>query len=116
MKRQSRYSLAKRYAVENEAKTGPPEDRLRLRQKRSKPIVQRIHDWALSTDTLPQSSLGKAIAYLGGIWNGLRLFLDDPNVEIDNNGTERALRGIAGRTTAGRARDAAPRSPPSSTA
>ena len=43
---------------------------------------------------LPQSSLGKAIAYMGGIWNGLKLFLDDANVEIDNNGTERALRGI----------------------
>jgi transposase len=82
------------YAIEIEAKTGPPEERLRLRQDRSKPIVKGIHDWALSAEVLPQSSLGRAIAYMGGIWNGLKLFLDDANVEIDNNGTERALRGI----------------------
>jgi transposase len=86
--------IAELYAVENEAKTGPPDERRRLRQERSKPIVQRIHDWALSTETLPQSSLGKAIAYMGGIWDGLRVFLDNPDVELDNNGTERALRGI----------------------
>jgi transposase len=82
------------YAVENEAKASAPEERLRLRQERSKSVVRRIHDWALSAEVLPQSSLGKAIAYMGGIWNGLKLFLDDANVQIDNNGTERALRGI----------------------
>jgi transposase len=28
------------------------------------------------------------------LWDGLRVFVDDPNVDIDNNGTERALRGV----------------------
>jgi transposase len=31
---------------------------------------------------------------MGGIWNGLQVFLDDDNVAIDNNATERALRGV----------------------
>lgn len=82
------------YGIESSAKSLAPEERFRLRQEQSKHVVQRIHDWALRTETLPQSSLGKAIAYMGGIWDGLRVFLDDPNVSIDNNGTERALRGI----------------------
>src|SRR5262249_22627153 len=74
------------YALESSAKSLEPEARRSLRQAHSKPVVQRIHDWALRTETLPQSSLGKAIAYMGGIWDGLRVFLDDPNVNIDNNG------------------------------
>jgi hypothetical protein len=35
------------------------------------------------------------IEYMGGMCeNGLLRFLDDPNVPIDNNGTERCLRGV----------------------
>jgi hypothetical protein len=30
---------------------------------------------------------------MGGIWNGLLVFLEDPNVELDNR-TERAMRGV----------------------
>jgi transposase len=56
--------------------------------------VLEIQRWALAVEALPQSGLGKAIAYMGGLWDGLRVFLDDPNVDIDNNGTERALRGL----------------------
>ena len=29
-----------------------------------------------------------------GLWSGLTRFLDDPAVPLDNNGTERALRGV----------------------
>lgn len=82
------------YDVERAAKTGPPEELLTARQQHSRPIVRRIHDWALATAALPQSSLGKAIAYMGGVWDGLQVFLQDPHVELDNNRTERALRGV----------------------
>jgi transposase len=82
------------YDVERRAQAGPPEERGVLRNEQSKPILKQIQAWALATPALPQSGLGKAIAYMGGIWNGLRVFLDDPNVAIDNNGTERALRGV----------------------
>ena len=43
---------------------------------------------------LPRSGLGKAIAYMLGLWKGLTLFLDDPRVPLDNNQTERGLRGV----------------------
>ncbi|HMJ51370.1 MAG TPA: IS66 family transposase [Polyangiaceae bacterium] len=82
------------YEVERHAQTGPPGERRALRNEKSKPILKQIQAWALATPALPQSGLGKAIAYMGGIWNGLQVFLDDPNVAIDNNGTERALRGV----------------------
>lgn len=43
---------------------------------------------------MPESSVGKAIAYMLGLWPGLTLFLDDPRIPVDNNATERGLRGV----------------------
>lgn len=87
------------YAVEREAKeTGPPEQlasrRRGLREEKSGGIMQRLQSWALAQRVLPESSIGKAIAYLGACWRGLQVYLSEPEVAIDNNATERALRGI----------------------
>jgi len=70
--------------------------RAELRRERSRPIVSEIRAWAEATRprALPRSGLGKAIDYLLGLWPGLVRFLDDPRIPIDNNGAERALRGV----------------------
>lgn len=81
------------FAVEREAGTGPPEERLRLRQKKSKPHVEAIGEFLRSYAALPQSALGKAIVYAHERWSGLVRFLDDARVPLDNNASERALRG-----------------------
>jgi len=87
--------IAELYAIEKRANTGPPEERARLRNEESRAIVKRIEQWALSVRSLPGSGLRNAIEYMGHMWNeGLLRFLDDPNVPIDNNGTERCLRGV----------------------
>jgi len=87
--------IAELYAVEKRANTGPPEERARLRNEESRAIVKRLEQWALSVRSLPGSGLRNAIEYMGHMWNdGLLRFLDDPNVPIDNNGTERCLRGV----------------------
>ena len=49
----------------------------------------------LEQRALPASSLGKAIRYTDGIWQGLTRFLDNPAVDLDNNATERTMRGVA---------------------
>ncbi|MGH7346947.1 MAG: IS66 family transposase [Candidatus Rokuibacteriota bacterium] len=72
-------------------------DQLRgLRHERSKPLVAAIRDWAYAQKprALPESSLGKAIAYMLGLWPGLTRFVDDPRIPVDNNRTERGLRGV----------------------
>jgi len=66
----------------------------RLRAERSRPIVHAIQTWALAQRALPESSLGKAVGYLAGLWTGLTRFLDDPRIPLDNNRTERGLRGV----------------------
>jgi len=42
---------------------------------------------------LPESGLHKALGYMVNMWKGLVLFLDNPLIPLDNNGTERAARG-----------------------
>ena len=86
------------YAVDRLCPTGPPGDELRgrLRAERSRAVVERIRAWAVAAKarTLPESGLVKAIDYMLGMWKGLVRFLEDPRIPLDNNGTERGLRGV----------------------
>jgi transposase len=83
------------YLVERDA-DGDAAKLAALRTERSKPIVDGIRDWAIAQKpkTLPESGLGKAIAYMLGLWPGLTRFLTDARIPLDNNATERALRGL----------------------
>lgn len=80
------------YAIE--AKTRDPAERLTLREREAKPVVAEIEAWLLAQRGLPQSSLGKALAYTAELWPGLVRFLGDPAIPLDNNASERALRGV----------------------
>jgi len=90
------------YGVEHELPKWDPfvtdeavlEERRRVRGTQSREILGRIRDWAYAQRPLPQSELGKAIAYMGGRWKGLTAFVDDPRVPLDNNHAERAMRGV----------------------
>lgn len=84
--------IGKLYDVERECRSD--EERAAARKDRSHEIVRQIQAWALRQQALPQSPLGKAIAYMGGLWNGLQRFIDEPRLALDNNATERALRGV----------------------
>jgi transposase len=80
------------YAVERDCASD--DERSRARAERSRDIVKRIQAWALDQKALPQSPLGKAIAYMGDLWPGLLRFIHEPRLALDNNATERALRGV----------------------
>jgi transposase len=67
--------------------------RARLRHERSRPVVARIREWAVSVRTMPGSALASAINYMTGVWSGLTRFLDDPRIPLTNNTAERANRG-----------------------
>lgn len=68
--------------------------RAALRAEQSAPIIAELRAWAHRQRALPESSLGKAIGYMLGLWPGLTRFLDDPRIPLDNNATERGLRGV----------------------
>lgn len=73
--------------------------RRRVRDRRSKSAVARIRKeldrLRAAPGLLPKSPLGKAATYLHNQWAELLVFLDDPQVEIDTNAIERAIRPIA---------------------
>ncbi len=80
--------------LEGDAKLQACEARLAARQERAPPILEKLRAWALEQRGLPKSGLRKAIDYMLRYWPGLTVFVDDPYVPLDNNATERALRGI----------------------
>jgi transposase len=72
--------------------------RQRLRTERSKPVLDRIWQWATVQVGLPRSDFGKAVRYMVERWAGLTRFVDNPRIGLDNNAAERALRGpVVGR-------------------
>ena len=81
------------FLIEQEIKTLSLEDRLKARQQNSKMIIDSIHDQLIELkNSLPQSSLGKAIHYTLNLWKGLTLFLENPIIPLDSNAIEREMR------------------------
>jgi transposase len=72
--------------------------RQQLRQDRSKPVLDRMWHWATVQVGLPRSEFGKAVRYMLERWAGLTRFVENPQIPLDNNAAERALRGpVVGR-------------------
>jgi hypothetical protein len=85
------------YDIEREAKDLDARQRHALRQEKSRPILDAIKDWLDNQHgrVLPKSAIGLAIAYAQNQWTALRRYLDDGDLNIDNNAAENALRAIA---------------------
>jgi transposase len=73
-----------------------PQSRLKWHQERSGPIMKQLKNYCDSLieqkEVEPNSSMGKAIAYLQNHWEALTLFLRMPGVPIHNNDNEQILK------------------------
>ncbi|MBI4025996.1 MAG: transposase, partial [Verrucomicrobia bacterium] len=87
------------YDVERQAREQnlAAEARRALRQAKSLPILADIHTYLENEQrkVLPKSPIAEAMAYTLNNWQALVRYCDDGALEIDNNGAERSLRGIA---------------------
>jgi len=85
------------YRVEKQARELSAKDRLRLRQLHALPILDKLHAYLedIQVDVLPKSPAGRAVRYTLKNWTALTRYCEDGDLEIDNNATERAIRGIA---------------------
>lgn len=79
------------YAIDARAET--PEQRRQLRATEARPALERLNAWLMLNRGLRSLTLGEAVAYTLNIWPKLTRFVDDPEIWLDNNPTERALRG-----------------------
>lgn len=91
--------IAQLYSVEKRAREGGlREDELKLlREHGAKPVLGTLHEYLLEIkdQVLPKSEAGQAVAYALKNWAALTCYCDDPALAIDNNHTERSLRGFA---------------------
>src|SRR3989441_4907385 len=89
--------IAQLYRVEKQARPLAAEDRLRLRQLQSRPILAKLRDYLLEVqaEVLPKSPEGRRVPYTPQNYTALNRYCQDGNLQIDNNATERAIRGIA---------------------
>ncbi|TAY82665.1 IS66 family transposase [Rhizobium leguminosarum] len=85
------------YRIEAELRGRDPQVRLAGRQERSAPLVADMQTWLVHhrARVSTKSPLGEALAYIAKYWDGLKLFLTDGRIEIDNNSVERTIRPIA---------------------
>jgi transposase len=91
--------IAHLYAVEKAARNqGLRGEELRLvRERDARSVLTQLHAYLLTIrdQVLPKSDVGQAIAYALKNWTALTRYCGDGDLPIDNNGTERSLRGFA---------------------
>ena len=89
--------IAELYKVEDRAAAMTAAERLCLRQIESKPILDQLHGYLqkIQTEVLPKSPEGRAVRYTLKNWTALNRYCEDGNLSIDNNATERDIRGVA---------------------
>ncbi|MCM3118871.1 IS66 family transposase [Neobacillus sp. MER 74] len=80
------------YRLERKFKHLSPSMRRKQRQKHSKPIVDKFLEWVETSPFFGKNALAKAAEYTLNRANGLRAFLNDGRIEIDNNPAENAIR------------------------
>ena len=91
--------IAQLYRVEKTArKQNLRGEQLRLlREHGAKPALDKLREYLLEINgqVLPKSPAGQAVNYALKNWAALTRYCGDPDLAIDNNHTERSLRGFA---------------------
>jgi transposase len=85
------------FAIEREINGLAADQRLTIRARRSKALIEELERWMRQERgrLSSRSPLAKAIDYSLKRWEALTRFLDDGRICMTNNAAERAVRGIA---------------------
>jgi len=88
--------IAALYAIEKTIRGMSANDRRRLRQEKSKPLVTALKSWFeyQITRVSAKATIANEIRYGLNHWDGLTRFLDDGRIELDTNIVERGIRPI----------------------
>lgn len=89
--------IASLYAIEDDVRGSSAEQRRRVRDEQSRPIVDDLRHYleARERQVSAKSKLREAIRYALTRWNGLARFLDDGRIDLDSNTVERSIRPLA---------------------
>jgi len=85
------------YEIDSRAE-GDLEKKAALRKTESADVLSTMKTWLWSQASLKTLSIGHAAAYVVANWERLNRFIDDARIPLDNNATERGIRGpVVGR-------------------
>jgi transposase len=89
--------IARLYQIEAQLKGLCADERLRIRQEQSAPLLEEFKRWLIGHRQLLADAdvTAKAIDYTTRRWAALTLHLQDARVPVDNNAVENAMRPIA---------------------
>ena len=89
--------IARIYEIEREVKELPPDERRRIRQARSKPLLEALRQWMILNrqKITDGSATAKALDYSLRRWEALTRFVSDGQLPVDNNHIENQIRPIA---------------------
>ena len=68
------------------------DERQKQRQERTKPVLDGFYAWLSTLNPSKDSGLAKAVQYALNEKKYLYAFLDDPDIPVDNNMAERAVK------------------------
>jgi len=82
------------YRIEREIQDKPAATRLAIRRRKSKPLIKLLRKTIVKAQAIlhPTHDLSKAINYTLNHWIALTRFLKNPDIAIDNNECERAIK------------------------
>ncbi len=86
------------FDIEERGKTLTAEGRLALRQRESRPVLDRLRAWLdgeAAARVLPKSLFAEAVRYLRNHWTALNLYVSDGRCPIDNDDTEQLMKQVA---------------------
>jgi transposase len=85
------------YDIEREVKELLPDERQRIRQEQSKPLLDALHQWMILNrqKITDGSATAKALDYSLRRWGAPTRFVDNGQLPIDNNPIENQIRPIA---------------------
>jgi transposase len=83
------------YDIERAAKDTTPEARQALRAEHAAPLLTDLKAWLDDQELLPKSPIGKAATYTRNQWTALNRYLEDGDLSIDNNISERCVKPVA---------------------
>jgi transposase len=85
------------YEIDDRAE-GDVDKKAELRRTQSAEVIATMKTWLWTQATLKTLSIGNAAAYVVANWDRLTRFLGDARIPLDNNATERGIRGpVVGR-------------------
>ena len=88
--------IAELYGIEKQCHEMRIQDKYYYRRHYSKPALKKLYYYLVRSKSkiLPQSALGKAIAYALNHWRALCNYLRHGELSIDNNAAERAIKPV----------------------